>query len=250
MDFSLTEAEQLENYNPDELDAETFKTRYAGVYQKDTGKRLSRASMRGIWQRFLKYERNDFFKAHTNLSLYDIARVGIDKFVITMGWRKKTDVARWRNNKVRVGVCCHCQDQFILMILQHNNGMCRNCRPLYSAPAIRNFVLKQMHTDRYEHAHRDLFMDFYIMFYCDPNMRALFLKGTDSAKELEALEIEPPEWFGAESQQPISLSLVEGSDTYGADSSMVQSIDQPPHDHSAGSSEGSLGEVRAQGGNS
>lgn len=211
MEASLFDAERLENYEPENLDAEKFRERYAGIYQKDSGKRLSRSSMLGIWRRFLTYEQHEFFKVHTNFTLYDIARVGIDKFVYTMGWRKKPDVSRWRGNKVRLGICCHCQDQFIPMILQHNNGLCQHCKPLYSMKAIRNFVLQQMYTERYEHAHRDLFMDFYIMFYSDPGLRSLFLKGTESAAEWEAVEVEKPEWFDREAAIPISLSLVEGS---------------------------------------
>ena len=216
--FSFTESESLEDYDPEKLDKEAFKIRYAGLYQVDNGKRLSKASLRGIWRRFLTYERNNFFAAHKNLTIYDIGRIGIDKFIYTMGWFKKTDVSRWRNNKIRVGICAHCQDQFIPMMLQHNFGLCTNCKPLYSVRAVRNFMVKQMNiSERYQHAHRDLLMDFFIMFYNDPQMRLLFLKDSEFAKECEASDFKVPSWYEQEagllpSIPPESLGDEDGID--------------------------------------
>jgi hypothetical protein len=195
----LAGIEELKSYDPDNLDHEAFKKRYAGFYQKDNGKRLSKSSMRGIWRRFMTHERHAFLTAHTNLTLYDIGRVGIDKFIITMGWRSKADTKRWRNNKVRIGICCHCQDQFIPMMFQHNHGLCNNCKPLFSSKAMRNFVLDKLHNaDRYQHAHRDMLMDFYIMFYSDEQLRKLFLKTDEFAQEWAAKEFEAPEWLPKE----------------------------------------------------
>lgn len=164
-----------------------FKKRYAGVVAKDQGERLSPSKIGKIWDNFMKYEYRSFLTSHTNLSLSSIMQIGIDKFIYTLGWRKPSDTATWRKNKVRIGTCCHCEDQFVAMMFQHNHGLCMNCRPLYSVTAIRNYILHVMNiSERYQNAHHDLLMDFYIMFYHDPSLRKLFLKGTESAQALEA----------------------------------------------------------------
>lgn len=165
-----------------------FKRRFAGVVAKDQGERLSPSKLNKIWDNFMKFEYRSFLGAHVNLSMETLLRIGIDKFIYTLGWRKPSDSASWRNNKVRLGTCCHCEDQFIPMMFQHNHGLCMNCRPLYSVTAIRSYILHVMNnSERYENAHHDLLMDFYIMFYHDSRLRLLFLKDTDSAKTLEKI---------------------------------------------------------------
>lgn len=191
--------EQLTSYHVD-MDSEAFRKRYAGLPPGVTPKRLSRAAMRRIWRVFMAKHSYDFFEAHVNMQAYDVARIGIDKFIYMMAWEKVSDVPRWRNNKVRVGICCHCQDQFVLMMLQHNHGLCKNCKPLYSSKAIRGFLVNQLwSSERYEHAHRDLFMDFFVLFYHDPKLRELFHTGSESALDYEAETRELPDWFEAES---------------------------------------------------
>ena len=168
-----------------------FKRRFSGVVAKDQGERLSPSKLRKIWDNFMKYEYRSFISAHINLDMETLMRIGIDKFIYTLGWRKPSDTATWRNNKVRLGTCCHCEDQFIPMMFQHNHGLCMNCRPEYSVTAIRNYILHIMNTsERYEQAHHDLLMDFYIMFYHDPKFRKLFLKGTDAADTLEKMQVD------------------------------------------------------------
>jgi hypothetical protein len=197
-DKPFTEAEKLADYHM-QMTEEHFQERY-GLGKGGSFKRLSRSAIRSIWRQFIEVERRDFFDVHRHMNVYDVARVGIDKFVYVMGWEKKHDAARWRNNKIRIGICCHCRDQFVMMILQQNHGLCKTCRPLYSSIAIRNFLVKQLwESERYQHAHRDLFMDFFILFYNDVNLRALFWKGSDSAKELEADERPLPDWYDEES---------------------------------------------------
>lgn len=172
-----------------------FKSRYAGVIAKDQGERLSPSKVSKIWDNFMKNEYRSFLQSHTNLTLERILKVGLDKFIYTLGWRKPTDAASWRENKVRIGVCCHCDDQFIPLMFQFNHGLCSNCRPKYSVKAIRKFILQQMNVSkRYEKAERDLLMDFYIMFYHDANLRNLFLEGTPYANEMENLDVDLPEW--------------------------------------------------------
>lgn len=163
-----------------------FKQRYAGVVAKDQGERLSPSKIKRIWDNFMKYEYRSFLSSHINLKLSTILEIGIDKFIYTLGWRKPSDTATWRNNKVRLGTCCHCEDQFIPLMFQHNHGLCMNCRPNYSVTAIRNYILHTMNiSKRYENSHQDLLMDFYIMFYHDSNLRKLFLKDTESANAME-----------------------------------------------------------------
>jgi hypothetical protein len=84
-------------------------------------------------------------------------------------------------------------------MFQTNQGLCNNCRPKFSTKAIRRFVEYVIATNaRYEQAHRDAIMDFYIMFYSDDAFRSLFRSGSDSAKEYEEREFEVPEWYKQE----------------------------------------------------
>jgi hypothetical protein len=177
------------------MDSEEFKKRYAGLYQKDTGKRLGERSLRKIFNKFIREERVDFFTAHNTFSLEDVFSIGFDKFVYTMGWTKPMHIKRWRNNKVRIGVCCHCNDQFVPLIFQYNQGLCNNCKPKYSIKAIRNYMITQLeNSKRYYKAKEDLLMDFYIVFYNDQKLRELFLVGSEFAKEYESMDVEVPAW--------------------------------------------------------
>jgi hypothetical protein len=163
-----------------------FKKRNAGFLGKDDGDRLSISQIKRIWEKFMRDEYRAFLNAHTNMTMEQIIKIGIDKFVYALGWKRPSDVPVWHNNRLRVGICCHCQDQFIPMMLQYNFGLCGLCKPIYSSKAIQNFVLRQLGVSkRYDGAQHDLLMDFFIMFYNDPIFRNLFLKGTDSAKEWE-----------------------------------------------------------------
>jgi hypothetical protein len=195
----------LENANNAEIEkdrkealhenTQQFRKRFAGVMGRDEHKRLSVSLLKNTWEKFMKKEYRGFLNAHVNLSLEQIMKIGIDKFIYIMGWEKPSDVSSWHNNKLRVGACCHCQDQFIPMIFQHNHGLCSNCRPFYSAKAIRSFAIHQLNdSQRYHKAQNDLLMDFYILFYHDKKFRELFLVGSESATEYEQLKDEVPEW--------------------------------------------------------
>jgi hypothetical protein len=203
----LTDAEKLADYHMN-MSVESFRERY-GMTAGGITNRLSRSMIRNIWRQFITVERRDFFDVHRHMDVYDVARVGIDKFVYMMGWETKHDAARWRNNKIRVGICCHCHDQFVMMLLQQNHGLCKTCRPLYSSTAIRNFLVKQLwESERYQSAHRDLFMDFFILFFRDANLRALFWKGSDSANELEADERELPGWYDEQTGKGMAIQSI------------------------------------------
>lgn len=181
-DTEETQKEAMKN------NTDYFKHFFAGVISKDEHVRLSVSQIKNTWERFMEREYRAFLNAHLNLTLEDIIKVGIDKFVYVMGWKRPSDVSSWHNNRVRVGTCCHCKDQFIPMMLQHNHGLCANCRPAYSPKAIHNFAVYQVkNSQRYQEASQDLLMDFYIMFYMDEKFRNLFLKDSASAKEMEEL---------------------------------------------------------------
>lgn len=172
-----------------------FKKRNAGFLGKDDGDRLSVSQIKRIWEKFMRDEYRAFLNAHTNMTMEQIIKIGIDKFVYALGWKRPSDVPSWHNNRLRVGVCCQCQDQFIPMMLQHNHGLCGLCKPLFSFKAIRNFIVHQLNiSKRYEGAQHDLLMDFFIMFYHDQTLRNLFLAGSGSAKAWEVETEEIPEW--------------------------------------------------------
>lgn len=183
----------LKDYNADISD-EDFKVKYAGVFNTKNRVKIEKEEMLKIWHAFLG-EMDEFLLAHKNLTQSDIERIGIDKFILTMGFYKPEDVSRWKLNKVRIGSCGHCKNQFIPMMFQHNYGLCDNCRPKFSSIGIREFVKKQMSTERYANSTQDLWMDFFIMFYSDDLFRGLFLKGTDFSSALEKEFSDLPEFM-------------------------------------------------------
>ena len=157
--------------------------------------RLSPAKIQNIWNRFMRGEYRAFFQAHTTMSLSDVMDAGVDRFIYTLGWTKPGDVPSWHNNKIRIGLCAHCREQFLPLMFQYNHGLCGNCRSKYSAKAIKNFISHQLNTSkRYDHAQHDMLMDFYILFYNDEQFRKLFKVGTKDASVLEDLESEIPDW--------------------------------------------------------
>jgi hypothetical protein len=169
-----------------------FKKRNAGFLGKDDGDRLSVSQIKRIWEKFMKDEYRGFLQSHTNMTMKEIITIGIDKFVYALGWKRPSDVPNWHKNRLRVGICCHCQDQFIPMMLQYNFGLCGLCKPMYSSKAIQNFVIHQLDiSKRYEGAQHDLLMDFFIVFYHDQAFRHLFLKESDSAMEWEKITTAP-----------------------------------------------------------
>lgn len=183
------------NYD-DGMSKEEMKKRYAGMYGKLPDKPMSRSRLVRIFERFIQDERRDFIIKHNTISMDDIVTIGIDKFVQTLGWAKPADVKNWRSNVVRLGVCPECGDQFIPLMFQTNQGLCNHCRPNFSVKAIKRFIEYVITTnDRYQEAHHDALMDFYIMFYNDVNFRKLFIKESESAVEMETREFELPDWY-------------------------------------------------------
>lgn len=185
----------FKNYNED-MTEEEMKVRYAGMYGKIGDKAIPKQRLKRIWEEFLHTERRDFIIKHNTISVDDIIRIGIDKFVQTLGWKVRSDVSSWRRNVVRVGICPECDDQFIPLMFQTNQGLCNHCRPNFSIKAIKRFIEYVVTVnDRYQHAHHDALMDFYIMFHNDANFRKLFIKDSESANEMETREFEVPDWF-------------------------------------------------------
>lgn len=188
----------FKDYN-ENMTEEQALARYAGILGKGRSKVLPRSRLYRIWNRFMEQERRDFIIAHNTMSMDMIMTIGIDKFVRTCGWESPIEVGSWRNNVVRVGVCPECNDQFIPLMFQTNQGLCNNCRPNFSIKAIRRFIEFVTSTnERYANASKDAMMDFYIMFYSDSSFRQLFREGSDSAKEYEEQAFVIPEWFEAE----------------------------------------------------
>lgn len=181
----------FESYDP----AAIPDDRYAGTVAKKP-KLPSKSVLKAIWNEFVERERFSYINANDTISIDDIIRIGIDKFVITNGWTRKSEVAAWHNNRVRIGVCPHCKDQFVPLMFQTNYGLCRNCVPKYSSEAIRKYLEFVASTNkRYENAMNDLLMDFFILFYSKEDFRVLFLEGSDFAQKYKEKEFEVAEWL-------------------------------------------------------
>lgn len=180
---------------------EELHTRYAGMMGSDR-KQLSVSTLRKIWEEFVQKERYDYILANNTVTVDDIVNIGIDKFALTNGWTKPSDVKRWRNNKIRIGVCPNCKDQFVPLIFQVNYGLCSNCRPEFSFQATKKYIdFVGTTNERYKEASNELLMDFFIMFYTDDNFRDLFKKDSEFAKEFENKEFEVAEWLQKEKKQ-------------------------------------------------
>lgn len=174
---------QYATYKQD-LSKEEWRARHRGVYVKFPKEQMKKGAVRRVFEAFLKNERVDYFKSH-DFSVEDIVNIGIDKFVVANGWLQPRDASAWRNNKVRIGPCPHCKDQFVTKIYEANHGLCLNCVPLFSNKAIQGFMTKEAHSTRYHDDHAGLAIDFYMIFSNEDSFRNLFLKDTESAAEYE-----------------------------------------------------------------
>lgn len=185
----------FETYD-ENMTKEEMKKRYGGMYGKIPNEPIKKSRLVKMFDEFIQTERRDFILKHNTISMDNIVDIGIDKFAMTLGWTKASDVGGWRKNVVRIGACPDCNDQFIPLMFQTNQGLCNNCRPNISVKAIRRFIEYVAATnERYIKAESDLLMDFYIMFYSDRDFRKLFTKGSESAVEMETREFVTPEWF-------------------------------------------------------
>lgn len=201
------EKEFFLNYN-ENMTEEQARERYeGGMYGTDVTNIIEEKRLRRLWEVFVRQERIDYITANNHTSMDDILDIGIDKFIRTNGWMRKSDVKSWRNNVVRIGTCPECRNEFVPLMMQANHGLCLTCRMDFSTKAIKRFVENVIATNkRYHNAEKDALMDFYIMFYSDPNFRSLFKKDTDTAKEYENLEFEKPQWFIEKQEKEIALA--------------------------------------------
>lgn len=185
---------------------EVLEHRYQGMLGTDGKEYLSHSTLVRIWKKFMVEERRDYILRHNTLSMDDLVRIGIDKFIMTNGWKKPSDVSSWRNNVVRIGVCPDCKDQFVPLMFQTNHGLCKTCRVQYNTKAIRKFITNVLATnDRYLNAMDDALMDFYIMFYSDDEFRHLFKKGDPFAEDFAERDIETPEWVKEEEERRMQI---------------------------------------------
>lgn len=180
---------QLAAYEPP-VGREEWTKRHGGLYAKYSDKRLSRSGLSRLFRRFLRYELHPYCDTH-DITLADILAVGIEQFVVANGWRKVSDVAAWRRNRVRLHVCPSCRDQFVPAMYQANHGLCVHCRKEFSDKAVRGFILRQMAASGAKGEERrtsepSLLVDFYILFSRNQEFRDLFRKGDPFALDCEA----------------------------------------------------------------
>lgn len=137
-----------------------------------------------LWDEFIQKERLGFLNKNQIVSMDDILNIGPDKFFYTLGFKKRSDVKSWRKNTVRIGKCCHCNNNFVPMLLSKNLGMCKNCRPKFSFESVQGFISEVvMNSDAYVKSNTKGLMDFCILFYNDKNLRALFLRKNPEHKK-------------------------------------------------------------------
>lgn len=180
---------QLAEYEPP-VGREAWTARHGGLYTKYSDKRLSRSGLARLFRRFLRYEMRAYCEAH-DITLADILSIGIEQFIVANGWRKVSDVAGWRRNRVRLHVCPSCRDQFVPAMYQTNHGLCIHCRKEFSDKAIRGFILRQMEDasirgEARQTSEPSLLVDFYILFNGSAEFRDLFRKGDRFAVDCEA----------------------------------------------------------------
>lgn len=186
----------------DKISDEDFKARHLGIVGSKEVQQPSHATLRRIWKKFVMEERRDYILRQTTVSMDDIMRIGIDKFVVANGWESAKDVSSWRSNSVRMGICSECKDQFLPLMFQFNHGLCKGCRPAYDVTAMQNYLTKVLATnERYVGAMDDAMMDFYIMFYVDEMFRNLFKKENPFAQTMRETVVETPKWLDEEMER-------------------------------------------------
>lgn len=187
---------QLATYAPPAT-REEWNERHGGLYSTYSEKRLSKSGLSRLFRRFLRYEMKAYREAH-DITLEDILRVGIEQFVVANGWRKVSQVATWRNNKIRLHICPSCNNHFVPAMFQTNHGLCIHCRKDFSDKAIRGYFkrnMDEMKAALVEHENADeerrskepsFLVNFYILFKNDAMFRDLFRKGDPFAEQCEA----------------------------------------------------------------
>lgn len=156
---------------------EAWQARHGGLYAKYTEKRMSKQGLIKTFRRFMTYEAKDYFAKHT-IKAEDILRIGIDKFIVANGWSCRSDVVKWRRNRVRLQVCPGCDDQFVPALVQQNHGLCIHCRKDFSNVAIRGYVSRMLYQleDDATTDQPTFLVNFYALFANDKAFRDLFRK--------------------------------------------------------------------------
>lgn len=84
---------------------------------------------RKLWSYFLDHEAAAF-EEERGLSVKDIKRIGIKKFVYANDWKNVEDVGKWKTDAFMVIPCPHCKRDF--GVLDYTLGLCKNCLPKYN----------------------------------------------------------------------------------------------------------------------
>lgn len=148
-----------------------------------------------LWNRFKESELEEYLKKTGNFTANDILRVGIDRFFYSLGVTKKEDLSAWRDHKVSLCVCPHCDSEFTMFLFDVNAGLCRKCSHDYSFDAIKVFIDRNM-KEAAEDSMKDgaenpdfdrignIVVNFTALFHNDEKLRHLFLKDSEFAKKL------------------------------------------------------------------
>lgn len=81
-----------------------------------------------IWSYFLAVEAKEFEDVR-KLSIKNIKRIGVKKFIKANDWHTEEDVAKWRTDLYDVVPCPTCNNDF--GILDITMGLCEKCRKRY-----------------------------------------------------------------------------------------------------------------------
>lgn len=120
-----------------------------------------------LWNHFLENEAEEFEQVR-KLTVKEIKRIGIRKFVRANGWEKKEDVAKWRTDIYDVIPCPHCKKDF--GVLDFTLGLCDKCRPKYDFSKFYN-DMNNLCGDNYEKSGK--LIAFFISL---PSLREQYLK--------------------------------------------------------------------------
>lgn len=120
-----------------------------------------------IWIRFRKCEANDFTKAR-HISLKEIRRVGIEKFIRANGWKTPQDVTKWRDDLLEVVPCPHCKQDF--GVLDDSLGLCDSCLTWIDIRKFYEDLYATVSEEDTEKMSKAL-----VLFYSDPVLRNQYI---------------------------------------------------------------------------
>jgi len=81
-------------------------------------------SYKKLWKLFLKTEADEFV-CERKLTLEEIRKIGVKKFVRANDWRTEGDVSKWRTDVYDIIPCPNCGKDFGVM--DYTLGLCNKC---------------------------------------------------------------------------------------------------------------------------